>query len=204
MSSAVQEKSARILGGTDNPFYGRGLGVERIKSQILMKRNLKALIRHRGKTAGGLARFLRRKGHDDKDADSWMSHILDESDLKRELPMEMWDRAAEYLAVDTYHFFLPGIANNEITERRSGTDRRQRNDRRLGQDLPSREREVDLMGVIRLLPPDALEEAIRAVMKILDGAVLRRRAKPGSAGGHENTSGTDAPTHAPKRGRHSG
>ncbi len=175
--------------------------MERIRSQILMKRNIKALLRHRGKTAGGLARFLRHKGQDDKDADSWMSHILDETDLKRELPMELWDKAAEYLGVDTYHFFLPGIAHNEITERRSGEDRRTRDDRRIGQDLPARPRDLDLMNVIRLLPHDSVEEAIRAVLKILDEAVLRRRARPASAGGQENTSGNDAPTHAPKRGQ---
>src|SRR4051812_429767 len=95
------------LGTPANPFHVTGLGVERLKSRILLKRNLKQLLWNRGKKQGELARWLRRKGASDKSADSWISHILDESD-PRELPMEYWDRTAEFLGVDTFHFFIPG------------------------------------------------------------------------------------------------
>lgn len=171
--------------------------MERIAARTLLKRNLKALLRHRGKNQGQLARFLRRKGTDDRTSDSWISHILDESD-ERELPMEYWDRAAEFLAVDTYHFFVPGIAGNELTERRAGGDRRKRADRRLGSDLPDRPRDLDIVSLIRALSPDGVEDAIGAVMKILDGELRRRRARPGSAGGQNHTPGNGATVPTPK------
>lgn len=174
--------------------------VERLRANVLMKRNLKTLLHHREKKQGQLARYLRRKGVDDKDADSWMSHILDESDT-RELPMEYWDRAAEFLGVDTYHFFLPGVAHNDETERRSGTDRRQRADRRIGQDLPARPRDLDVMNIIRALPTDSLEEAIEALMKILDRALQRRRAKPAFAGERGRTAESAGEVRAPAPAR---
>lgn len=174
--------------------------VERLRANVLMKRNIKALLDHRDKKQGQLARYLRRKGKDDKDADSWMSHILDEND-SRELPMEYWDRAADFLGVDPYHFFLPGVAHIDETERRSGSDRRQRADRRIGQDLPARPRDLDVMNIIRALPTDSLEEAIEALMKILDRALQRRRAKPASAGAHGRTVETGGEVPAPARGR---
>lgn len=165
--------------------------MERIRTQILLKRNLKALIRFRGKTQGGLARFLRRKGEDDAHADSWIAHILSEKPeyMDRELPMEHWDRAAEYLGVDTYQFFIPGIAENDSTERRSGDDRRKRADRRLGTALPATERQLDLMNLIRALPEDCIDQAIGKVMEVLDAALRRRRAKSASVGGQGNTGG---------------
>lgn len=174
--------------------------MERLKSRILLKRNLKALLKHRGKRQGELARHLRRKGNDDKDADSWISHILDESD-SRELPMEYWDRAAEFLGVDTYHFFMPGVANNGETERRSGSDRRHRADRRIGHDLPARPRDLDLMNLIRALPTDAVDEAIAEVMKILDRALRRQRGKSAHVADLRRTDGSAEASLAQGRGR---
>lgn len=174
--------------------------MERVTSRILMKRNLKALLRHRGKGQGELARHLRRTGGNDKAADSWISHILDERS-DRELPMEHWDRAADFLGVDTYHFFLPGVASNDETERRSGTDRRQRADRRIGQDLPARTRDLDLMNIIRALPTEAVEEAIGELMKILDKALRRRRATPASPAASSHTTETTEATHVHGRAK---
>lgn len=174
--------------------------MERLRTAILLKRNLKALLRRRGKKQGELARFLRRKGHDDDGADSWISHILDESDPK-ELGMEHWDRTAEFLGVDTFQFFIPGIANNESTERRSGVDRRQRSDRRIGTALPERNRDLDLMNVIRAIPDADLDEAIAALMKILDRALQRRRGKRASSAEPASTGGNSATAPAPKRAR---
>lgn len=183
---------------TTSAFVVEVYDVERLKSHILMKRNIKALLRHRGKGQGELARHLRRKGQRDSVADSWISHILDENS-DRELPMEHWDRAAEFLGVDTYHFFLPGVANNELTERRQGSDRRKSNDRRLGQDLPARPRDLDLMNLIRALSPNGVEEGIEEMLKILDRELRRRRSKPVSADGPPSTVESAAAVHAPKR-----
>lgn len=193
--------SPEYLADTTTSFVIEVYAVERIKTQILLKRNLKALLKHRGKTQNGLARILRPPRENDESADSWMSHILNEKELDRELPMELWDKAADYLGVDTYHFFIPGIAENDETERRSGRDRRTRADRRMGTTLPARPRDLDLMNLIRALPRDAVEEAIGAVMKILDRALQRRRAIPASGGDQGNRDETGATTPAREHAR---
>lgn len=157
--------------------------MERLKSQILMKRNIKFLIRHRGKTQVGLAKHLRRGSVSDKDANSWLSHCLDESNDRKKLPLEYWDRAADYLGVNTYHFFQPGLGRNPDTERRKGGDRRKWVERRLGQDIPARSEDADLMGLIRLLPIGDVEELTSDAMKRLDVALRRRPATPRSSAG---------------------
>ena len=172
--------------------------VERIKTQILLKRNLKALLRHRDISQAAFARHL--LGRDAKHADAWISHILNEYELDRELPMELWDKAAAKLGVDTYHFFLPGVANS-LTERRSGSDRRKGAERRIGYDLPARPRELDLMNLFRVLPPKELEEAIEAVLKLVDQALRRRRATLESSGGPGGTGENAEASRALKRGR---
>lgn len=175
--------------------------MQRLKTPVLMKRNIKALLKHRGRTQGELARFLKYRDKDDKNIDSWMSHVLDEDDAKRELPMELWDRAAEFLGVDTYHFFIPGIAQNMDTERRGLADRRSWKERRKGSSLPARPQELDAMNVLRALPLSELEELLRAALKRLDLALRGRRAIPGLTGGQGMTAETDEPTRAPTRVR---
>jgi len=175
---------------------------ERLKSQILMKRNIKFLLHHRGKSQAALARHLRRQGMDDKTADSWLSHYLNERS-ERELPFEYWDRAADFLGVDTYHFFIPGLGENFETERRSGRDRRSWVERRQGNSLPERPRDLDLMLIIRAIPAEDLDEAADGLVKILDRALKRRRARLTSAGGQGRKDGTREASHAqgPSKGK---
>lgn len=168
-----------------------------LKVNVLMKRNIDALLKRRGFSRRDLARYLRHTN--DKKADTWLSHIMKETSV-RELPLKYWDRAADYLGVSTYQLLQPGIGG-AATERRCGMDRRKGIERRVGASLPERPGDVDVMQIIRVLSRPGREKAVGELMKILDQELRRQPTTPASPVGRDQTSETTAASRAPKRGR---
>jgi hypothetical protein len=96
-----------------------------VKAGQILKDNIDALLRHRGKTRKQLAQFCLRRW--DKTVESWISHIM--RNPNRSFQIKYLDRMAEFLGVEPYQLLQPGIT--AWTERRSGKDRRRGTDRRL-------------------------------------------------------------------------
>jgi hypothetical protein len=89
----------------------------------LLKRNIDAMLRARGQTRSDLAAScgLTR---------SWASRVFKEGgDGTRGIPLKYLDAFADFFGIATYQLFQPGIS--PLTERRSGTDRRSHQDRRI-------------------------------------------------------------------------
>ncbi len=101
-------------------FYGRDLGVT-LRANVLMKRNVDALLRGRKQTRKDLADWCRK-------SESWISKIMAED--RREFPMKYFDRIADFFGIATYQLLQPGISS--LTERRAGRDRRALMERRVG------------------------------------------------------------------------
>lgn len=98
-----------------------------MRAEQRLKHNIDALLRARGQTRHDLALWCRR-------SDSWLSKIFAEprtaSDrAERSIPLKYLDRMADFFGLATYQLFQPGIS--PLTERRSGRDRRQGQDRRI-------------------------------------------------------------------------
>lgn len=92
-----------------------------IKANLLMKRNIDALLRGRGQTRRDLARWCRR-------SDAWIAKIMAED--QREFPMKYFDRISDFFGIATYQLLQPGVSH--LTERRQAKDRRSGADRRIG------------------------------------------------------------------------
>ncbi len=168
-----------------------------LKASRLLESNIDALLKARRQSRHDLARYCRR-------SDGWLSKILsDDAETKRGLPLKYLDRIADFFGIATYQLFQPGIS--PLTERRTGVSRRSGRDRRISNAvLSQRPGDVDLMDVIRALSRSGRERAIGILGDILSDELEPLRARPTSAGGQANNDGTAPPTHAPKRGRHSG
>src|SRR5688572_20198698 len=89
-----------------------------MKANLLLKQNIKALLRARHQSQKDLAQWCRR-------SETWISHIFN-SDT-RGVPLKYLDRIADFFGIATYQLLQPGIT--PLTERRgktrrSGADRR--------------------------------------------------------------------------------
>jgi len=83
-----------------------------MKANLLLKQNIKALLRARHQSQGDLAQWCRK-------TESWISHIFN-SDT-RGVPLKYLDRIADFFGIATYQLLQPGIT--PLTERRSKTRR---------------------------------------------------------------------------------
>jgi transcriptional regulator with XRE-family HTH domain len=92
---------------------------ETMHAKLLLRENIKALLRARKEDASTLARSL---GHEK----SWINKILNGH---REMQVEDFDRVADFFGIATYQLFQPGIS--QLTERRL-TQRRRGRERRIG------------------------------------------------------------------------
>jgi transcriptional regulator with XRE-family HTH domain len=88
---------------------------------LLLKENIRELLRKRGHTAKQLARHCHR-------TESWISKTL--SDPNRRIPSIYYDRIADFFGLTVYQLFQPGIS--PLTERRIGRERRRSGERRIG------------------------------------------------------------------------
>ena len=103
-----------------------------MKASVLLRQNIKAILKARGQTAHDLALWCRMD-------DSWISKILSDGpeDRAKGIPLKHLDRIADFFGIATYQLFQPG--SSPLTERRSGHDRRSGMDRRISGprlDLP--------------------------------------------------------------------
>lgn len=159
-----------------------------VKSHILLKENIDALLSQRGQRRKDLAQWCRR-------TEGWLSQIF--TNPERNVPLKYLDRIADFFGLATYQLFQPGIASR--SERRSGLDRRSRKDRRIS-SLNTAVREsvsaaianlshADVADLLRLrsLPAasrDAARTAIQALERSEREAARRRPRRPraGTAG----------------------
>jgi hypothetical protein len=92
----------------------------RVKSQFVLKQNIRTLLRARGLNQSSLAFFCRK-------TESWISQILTKPN--RGFRMGELDCIADFFGLEVYQLFQPGIS--PLTERRSGRDRRSGVERRV-------------------------------------------------------------------------
>lgn len=126
-----------------------------MNANSLLKHNINTLLRSRGQTRAELALWCRKSR-------SWLDKIMSEN--RREVPVVLLDRVADFFGLATYQLFQPGI--NPLSERRSGKERRSGFDRRvshaheLHRDAPSM---ALLSERMRALTPDAYRRFARRV-----------------------------------------
>lgn len=120
-----------------------------LKANLLMKRNVDALLRARGQTRRDLARWCHR-------GDAWIAKIMAED--HREFPMKYFDRIADFFGIATYQLLQPGIT--PLTERRKSTDRRTGQDRRVSRAMlgASGATDAELLSKIRPLLQEEREK----------------------------------------------
>jgi hypothetical protein len=153
----------------------------------LMKANVKALLKLRGRTPEDLAKWCRNSA-------SWIDKIFREE--RREFPMKYFDPIAKFFGVEVYQLLQPGIADR--SERRSGSDRRKIIDRRVSAAVISEKAlDVDLIHVVRALSADGRRKAIGILMDILNDELQRLRATPPRAGVQDHTDETPRPKRVP-------
>lgn len=92
-----------------------------LKSHILLKENIDALLEKRGMNRKDLAQWCRN-------SESWISKIF--RNPNKHMPSQYLDRIADALGVAVYQLYQPGISR--MAERRIGTDRRSGQERRIG------------------------------------------------------------------------
>lgn len=161
-----------------------------IKPREAMKRNIKAILATRHQTQKDLAVFI-YKAHTEKEietAESSISQIFTKSE--RGFPMKYWGRICDFLGIETYQLFAPGI-NGSGLERRSGRERRTGLDRRRQesqqQARPQRTPELEtvtpgeraLLGRIRRLKES---EDRKQLNYLIDRALLAQDAGPKTGG----------------------
>lgn len=160
-----------------------------LKASELLKHNIDALLQARGQSRADLARYCRRSR-------SWMDKIFSEE--RREVPLKYLDQIADFFAIATYQLFQPGIS--PLTERRSGQDRRAWRDRRISRAVLSQKPgDVDLVDVARALSRQGREQAIRAILDILNDELRAPRNKESVRDHTDQNDGTDGPTRARKK-----
>jgi len=116
-----------------------------MKANVLLKRNIDALLKRRGHSQKDLAQYCYR-------TEEWLSKAL--RDEKRGIPLKYLDRIAAFFGIEPYQLVQPGI--NALTERRSGLERRSGTERRIGR------------GGLMKPPPVANQAALIELVSYLD------------------------------------
>lgn len=139
-----------------------------LKANALLKRNIEALLRARGHRQRDLAEWCHR-------SEEWLSKAL--RDERRGLPVKYMDRMADFFGIAVYQLFQPGI--NSLTERRSGLERRQFRERRVGRGGLMREQPAsNQAALVELI--SYLDEGEQAdFVRMLGDRLRGRRRRPG-------------------------
>ncbi len=153
-----------------------------IKSHLLLKENIDALLSERHQRRKDLAQWCRR-------SESWLSQIF--TNDERNVPLKYLDRIADFFGLATYQLFQPGIAaryERRKADRRTGKDRRigamnQRVRQSLSEAVASLS-QTDVADMIRLKTlSDASRDAMRIAMQAAERseqqAVRRAQRRPG-------------------------
>lgn len=168
-----------------------------IRVNLLIKQNIVELLGRRRFHQQDLAWACRRDLPKPK-AGQWLSKIL--TSPKHNLPIEYWDRVADFFGIATYQLLQPGIAG--ASERRRGGDRRVRPERRMSRRVLGMEPRTDayaaLWDEIRTLAAADLET-------VRDFVAGLRSHDAGTSGRHRDTSDppgeTETPARTPRRKR---
>lgn len=116
--------SSEIYGLFHQPakaFRGNALhAMNHVKVARILSGNIQAILAARHQTQHDLALWCRH-------SDVWLSNFLAG---KRQIQLRDLDRLADFFGLATYQLFQPGIS--AVSERRSGRERRQNRDRRIG------------------------------------------------------------------------
>ena len=141
-----------------------------MRTSLLLRRNLEALLQARGQTQHDLAFWCRR-------SDAWLSKILDDN-ANRGLPLKYLDRIADFFGIAAYQLFQPGIT--PLLERRKG-DRRAGMDRRVAH-APAllRDPSQDARELVRLVLSARPEDRQALYAQLLELG-LRRSDEPSTA-----------------------
>src|SRR5688572_6986034 len=155
-----------------------------LKSHLLLKENIDALLEARHLRRKDLALWCRR-------SEAWLSQIF--TSPERNVPLKYLDRIADFFNLATYQLFQPGISGlyeRRKAERRSGKDRRlsavnQKVRQSLSEAVASLS-PADIADMIRLKTltaesRDVLREAMQAAERSEQQAVRRAR-RPRSVG----------------------
>ena len=144
-----------------------------MKANLLLKHNIDTLLKARHQTRRDLAAWV-RQSLDPKKIDPWISQIFTNPD--REFQMKYLDRMADFFGIAVYQLFQPGIS--PLTERRSGTERRQRSDRRISAAvLSEKPGDVDVMSLIRALSTAGRQRALRHLVDLVNDELRGPRAR---------------------------
>lgn len=158
-----------------------------MKANALMKANIDALLKARGQHRRELGRWCLRTL--DKRADTWIAKIMG---TDREFPMKYFDRISDFFGIATYQLFQPGIS--PLTERRSRSERRSGQDRRLSAAVLSQKRgDVDLVDIVRAISPEGREKAKGMLADILNDELRGPRTRGSHPVGPYHTGGKLGP-----------
>lgn len=156
-----------------------------LKSHLLLKENIDALLSDRHLRRKDLAQWCRR-------SESWLSQIF--TSPERNVPLKYLDRIADFFNVSVYQLFQPGISQRferRKAERRSGKDRRlsamNQQVRATLSEAVAQLSPADIADLIRLksLPAGSREAARAAMLELEDSerqAARRRRGRLSTAG----------------------
>lgn len=133
-----------------------------LRTNLVMKQNVKALLRHRGLTQKDLADYCHR-------SESWIGKILDLTS-DRKFPLKYWEKISDMLRVETYQLIQPGLTlptERRKGQRRTGTDRRQQMIQQSVRDALSTmtitERDVALLMRVKLLDAEGQAQVLRSL-----------------------------------------
>lgn len=167
-----------------------------MKATALLRHNIETLLRARGHDQKDLAQWCHR-------TEAWLSKILEDEEARkrkgtkeRGLPVRYFDRIADFFGIEPYQLLQPGVSR--LSERRSGLERRGRQDRRIGRGGLMRETtpvssQVALVELVGYLNEREQADFVRMI-----GERLRGRLPPPAEGrvlaGQESDGGTRGPT----------
>src|SRR4051812_7014537 len=100
MSSAITLDPAKTSDVSSSPFVAQ-FSRDAVTANYVLKQNIDALLKQRGATRKDLAFVCKR-------TESWISKIFRAPD--KALPMQYYDRIADFLGVSVYELFRPGTS----------------------------------------------------------------------------------------------
>ncbi len=158
-------------------FSGNRLAVA-YKANVLLKRNIDALLKARGHTQRDLADWCHR-------TEEWLSKAL--RDDKRGIPVKYFDRMADFFGIEAYQLLAPGMS--ALSERRSGIERRTMIERRVGRSglmkpkmAASVSNHTALVQLISYLTDDEALDLVKTIGEQLRGRLSPRAPSSGAAG----------------------
>jgi transcriptional regulator with XRE-family HTH domain len=178
-----------------------------MKAELLLKQNVKTLLKARRLSQHDLAMWCHR-------SDAWLSKILGDEETStaaedRGLPLKYLDRIADFFGVAAYQLFQPGIT--PLSERRKAGERRKFRDRRVrtlaqpepiySENLPLSPEDIALLLRVRLLSRQDRADIVKTIERHAERASPRRKRSAGSAPAAPESSPATTPATASRPAR---